>query len=373
MDEFPYLSVVFEAAIIIACLIFIVLLVTTKILTKRVNKNGIMLFLNILFIAGFYLLINMQWFEIAKPMIWLFVPATISISLFFYRFNTIWMKHELKLERFIGLIPAIILLMAFVLELLNYIVVKNETIQQLRLSFTETTLRYLFTIYAGLLIGLNFFKIQVAEKRNRQAYTEHHIVNLNWSRISLAFYFLFYVGMILSELSGPMISELIFNVSILMLTLYLGYYQIKVIARYLSSTNQMSEPVNRNVISSSNSPQDADKFNALFKKLDTIINEGKLYLKTNLTIHELGVRLDLNSKYLSQAINHQDGLNFNKYINQKRIAHSKLLLLDDNYNKYSLEGIAQESGFRSKSTFNTTFKVITGITPSEYRKNKAQS
>ena len=371
MDKFLFTSVVFEVAIILACLIFTVLLISTKILTKRVSRNGVMLFLNILFIAGFYLLINMQWFEIAKPLIWLFVPATISISLFFYRFNTLWMKYQMKLDRFLGIVPIGILVIALALELLNYIV-EDETAQLLRFSFTENTLRYLFTLYAGLLIGLNFYKIHLAERKNRQTYSEHHLVNLNWSRISLVFYFLFYAGMILSELSAPLISELIFNVSILMLTLYLGYYQIKVIARYLSSTNQPIGSVKINPIQSPNALPDVDKLTVLFERIDSLIHDEKLHLKTDLTIHELGVRLKMNSKYLSQAINHQDGLNFNKYINQKRIEQSKVLLFDDNYNKYSLEGIAQESGFRSKSTFNTTFKSITGVTPSEYRKKGSQ-
>ena len=43
-------------------------------------------------------------------------------------------------------------------------------------------------------------------------------------------------------------------------------------------------------------------------------------------------------------------------------------MFDDDYKNYSLEGIAQESGFKSKSTFNTLFKKMNGITPSEYRK-----
>ena len=368
MDELLYISVIFETAIILSCIIFIVLLISTKILTKKVNRYGIMLFINILFIAGFYLLINMQWFELAKPLIWLFVPATISISLFFYRFNTIWMKSHIRIDNFIGVFPIIILFVAILFEFLFYLDFKSEIIQELRISFTEFTLRYIFTIYTGILIGLNYYKIHISERQNVQEYSEYHLVNLNWSRISLAFYFLFYIGMILSELSTPMISEIIFNVSILTLTLYLGYYQIKVIAHYLTTINQNNDENNLNQIPTPKTSLDNKKLSTLFKSIDTIINDEKLHLKTDLTIYELGVRLNMNSKYISQAINNQEDLNFNKYINQKRIEHSKDLLLNDNYNNYSIEGIALESGFRSKSTFNSTFKSITGLTPSEFKK-----
>ena len=191
MDNFLYVSVVFEGAIILACLIFVVLLVSTNLLPKKVNRNGVMLFLNLLFIAGFYLLINIAWFEIAKPLIWLFVPATISVSLFFFRFNTIWLKHKLKLDRFVSIIPLFVLAAAITLELLNYIGEPNETVQQFRIAFTEYTLRFLFPVYGGALIALNFYKIRVAERLNIEAYSEHHLVNLNWCRISLFFYFSF--------------------------------------------------------------------------------------------------------------------------------------------------------------------------------------
>ena len=39
----------------------------------------------------------------------------------------------------------------------------------------------------------------------------------------------------------------------------------------------------------------------------------------------------------------------------------------------SVLGIAFESGFNSKTAFNTMFKKIMGITPSEFRKNQKES
>jgi AraC-like DNA-binding protein len=43
-------------------------------------------------------------------------------------------------------------------------------------------------------------------------------------------------------------------------------------------------------------------------------------------------------------------------------------LKDEKFKNYSIMGIANEVGFKSKSSFNTTFKKIYGVTPSEFKK-----
>jgi AraC-like DNA-binding protein len=312
-----------------------------------------------------------HWFQIATPLVWLFVPSTITLGLFFYRFNTIWLNKRIHIDRFLWIVPVLVLLVAVAIEISHVALPENLSIQSWRISFTEKTLRFLFPLFSGLLIILNFYKIRIAEKANRDAYTQRYLVNLNWCKLSLAFYTLFYFGVIISELSGPFVSEIIFNVSIFTLTFYLGYYQIKIIAQYLEDTKVIYNNASSESSQKPKSKFSSSELNDIFQKVEELITTEHLYLKPDLTIHELGIRLELNSKYLSQAINNQEDLNFNKYINKKRIAHAQELILDKSYKKYSIEGIAQESGFRSKSTFNTTFKSLVGLTPSEFKKNQS--
>ena len=40
----------------------------------------------------------------------------------------------------------------------------------------------------------------------------------------------------------------------------------------------------------------------------------------------------------------------------------------NNYGNYTIEAISESVGFKSRSTFVTSFKRITGLTPSQYQR-----
>ena len=75
---------------------------------------------------------------------------------------------------------------------------------------------------------------------------------------------------------------------------------------------------------------------------------------------------------LSQVINEQLGVNFFNFVNQYRVEEFKERLADPSNRNFSLLGIAFDSGFNSKSTFNRIFRNTTGLTPSRYRESLKQ-
>ena len=82
------------------------------------------------------------------------------------------------------------------------------------------------------------------------------------------------------------------------------------------------------------------------------IEERQLYLDVDLTLDSLASIIGTSTRNLSESINEYTSLSFNKYINQLRIQAFKELVKNGIHKKYSILGVAKESGFKSKATFN---------------------
>lgn len=107
----------------------------------------------------------------------------------------------------------------------------------------------------------------------------------------------------------------------------------------------------------------------ILAQLKSLMQEEKPYLDSKLRLSELAERLDVSKNHLSQAINENLGKNFFDYVNEYRIEEVKVRLGQPENTHLTLLGIAMDSGFSSKSSFNHIFKKETGQTPSEYKKS----
>lgn len=110
--------------------------------------------------------------------------------------------------------------------------------------------------------------------------------------------------------------------------------------------------------------------NEIERKLLTYMRDQKPYLNPELTIVDLSVQLQVSKHHLTQVINNKVGKNFFNFINDYRIEAVKQKLKDPNMKHLTLLAIALDSGFNSKSSFNSLFKQYTGMTPTEWRKSQ---
>ena len=111
-----------------------------------------------------------------------------------------------------------------------------------------------------------------------------------------------------------------------------------------------------------------DEIEMAQKKLDQLMVEDARYLDTELTLRTLAAEVGLHPNKLSWMLNDQVGVSFNDYVNNFRLECFKQKALDPANKNFTLLGLAFESGFNSKSTFNDYFKKKTGITPRKWLK-----
>ncbi len=92
----------------------------------------------------------------------------------------------------------------------------------------------------------------------------------------------------------------------------------------------------------------------------------KPWLDPEITLSDLAERVGLNASQLSYLVNNGFDQNFNDFVNQYRVEEVKRKLASPDFQHLSLLGMAFESGFNSKATFNRAFKKLTGHAPSRY-------
>jgi len=107
-----------------------------------------------------------------------------------------------------------------------------------------------------------------------------------------------------------------------------------------------------------------------FENIENFMMESQYYSQQDVTLKKVAEKLETNGNAISKLINSETGVNFNDYINQKRIALSQQRLLDPKFKHLTVEAIGQSVGFKSKSAFYNAFKKHSGQSPSAFMKQK---
>ncbi|MBL0737217.1 helix-turn-helix transcriptional regulator [Flavobacterium sp. GN10] len=95
--------------------------------------------------------------------------------------------------------------------------------------------------------------------------------------------------------------------------------------------------------------------------------EKEPFLDPSLTIQELSNQINIPVRDLSILINHQMDQHFFDFVNEYRIQKAMEILKNPSKKDLTVLEILYEVGFNSKSSFNTSFKKYTNLTPTAYR------
>ena len=101
--------------------------------------------------------------------------------------------------------------------------------------------------------------------------------------------------------------------------------------------------------------------------LKQYMTDKEPFLNPSLTIQELANQIDIPVRDLSVLINHKMDQHFFDFVNEYRIQKAMTILKDKSKSDLTVLEILYEVGFNSKSSFNTSFKKYTNLTPTAYR------
>lgn len=95
------------------------------------------------------------------------------------------------------------------------------------------------------------------------------------------------------------------------------------------------------------------------------------FLNPDIALTDLAAAIGTSPQLLSQYLNESLQCSFFDYLNEQRTLEVQRLLRSPEHAEATLLDVALSAGFSSKSTFNASFKKLTGMTPSAWRKSIA--
>ena len=142
--------------------------------------------------------------------------------------------------------------------------------------------------------------------------------------------------------SGPILSPKQYEAVIKMLEIFAKH--ISEVAAKISVSPELNEP------------------DGIKKSRDYILK----HLDEKITLDQAASVANMSASHFCRVFKKATDMNFSEYVARIRVERAKEMLVESNY---TMAHIAYDCGFNSVTDFNRTFKKITGLTPTEFRKD----
>jgi AraC-like DNA-binding protein len=306
--------------------------------------------------------INTQ-FAVFIHFIQFFTPIFFYLSVVYFSSP----DYKLQITDFKYLILPVVFLIFLLLQ---------QTAKKDNLDLIQNILTGLLLIQAIFFTSLSYLKIRKHRKRILLFSSNTGDINLNWlEHIIFIILLMSIVSVFYNVFFNSLRLNVFINVVFLIVIFSIAYNSLK--QKEIFPWNE----IQRNEIILINEDEQSLDFKKkiisdeelipLKSKLYLVMKQEKPYLDSELNLVKLAEILNITPHQLSYVINTGFNENFFQHINKYRVEKAKKLLVNEEMNNLSILGIAFESGFNSKTSFNTTFKKITTLTPSEFKKRSS--
>ncbi len=225
-------------------------------------------------------------------------------------------------------------------------------------------------IIYGMLILFPSYNLALIKRTPANQSLKKFIAHINISFLSMIVIWVFVVLNRTQELIQDDYLKVLFLINLFYLIFGLAYFLIYK-PQTLYNTKDFSLLVKSEKIPSSHFQNLPSKEQKRIKgQLIRLMEEEKIFLSTNLNLDQVALQLKVSTRVLSQLINTEFKTNFSDFVNRYRIEFSKGLLRDYTDSELNIKEVLFKSGFNSTSTFYFAFKNVTGLTPTEYRRQE---
>ena len=237
---------------------------------------------------------------------------------------------------------------------LNHVPVWDKSMYFIR-SYTNEIFLFSMTAYSLANIGLLFKTF----KQEKIPFFSNQNASLIWARRTTLWFISLLIVFVILKKRFP--HDLGDHLIAAHLTLIIYLISINVVrnSSFFSQENKPSKKYEKSSLTSE------IQENTL-SKLQNLMESEKPFLEDSFSMPFLAKKLSVSPHHLSQILNESLGQSFFDFTAQYRVQEAQKLLIKNPNLK--IEEIAEMVGYNSKSAFNTAFKKITGLSPSEFRK-----
>jgi AraC-like DNA-binding protein len=246
-----------------------------------------------------------------------------------------------------------------------------------KLEFTRSFLGISMIVCIWLYTLASTRLIYYYKKQRSNAYSfDSHTISLTWLFVVVISIFIYFHVMIIST----RYDERFFILEHLELfrsgTLLIFVYIVSLWGLKQRQLISISRPVSLNkAITFKESDPDRyqksglkdDQAEVYLQKLIEYMDKAEAWKDNELSVAKLSEETGIPKHYITQVLNENLKKNFYTFVNEYRTEYAKKLIASEQYEAWSFVAIAYESGFNSKTAFNSFFKKYTDMTPTEYR------
>lgn len=211
------------------------------------------------------------------------------------------------------------------------------------------------------------------QHRLKEYYSDSDYMNVLWiKRVMIFFAGQFLLILVFYCILFPTIDVWFIPIMNLIASSYLVYNCITYPTAAYVSRIAFTTPVQTEQKAKEKEEPDSEEMAAACRQITAYLEESEAFRNPDLSLALLSVATGISQKTISRSINGYCHKNFFDLVNGMRVENAKNKMRDLQKN-YTIESIATECGFRSRSSFYLVFKKFEGTTPAEWLKNARKS